>query len=196
MRIDKRFHAAPVALAALLILLPGTSHAEPKADLLAQCAACHGPNGNSQNPELPSIAGQPRVFIENQLVMIREGLRDVPPMKPVMANVDDAAVVELAKFFSSQKPAAKAGQVRQASYRAGEELSQKNLCGTCHLADYSGQNQVPRIAGQQEPFLLGTMKQFRDNPGPGRDTIMAATLRGMSDADLANLAHYLANYKP
>jgi cytochrome c553 len=38
------------------------------------------------------------------------------------------------------------------------------------------------------------MKQFRDNPGPGRDTIMAATLRGLSDADVANLAHYFANF--
>jgi cytochrome c553 len=40
------------------------------------------------------------------------------------------------------------------------------------------------------------MKQFRDNPGPGRDTIMAAVLYGLSDADLANLAHYLATFKP
>jgi cytochrome c553 len=64
------------------------------------------------------------------------------------------------------------------------------------LSDYSGQNQVPRLAGQDEAYLVYSMKQFRDNPGPGRDTIMAAVLRGLSDADLANLAHYLATFKP
>jgi cytochrome c553 len=40
------------------------------------------------------------------------------------------------------------------------------------------------------------MKQFRDKPGPGRDTIMSAALYGLSDADLANLATYLAAFKP
>ena len=48
---------------------------------LALCAACHGPQGRSNNPEIPSLAGQPRIFIENQLVLIREGLREVPAMK-------------------------------------------------------------------------------------------------------------------
>lgn len=47
-----------------------------------------------------------------------------------------------------------------------------------------------------DSYLVHSMKQFRDNPGPGRDTIMAAALYGLSDADLANLAHYLATFKP
>ncbi len=80
--------------------------------------------------------------------------------------------------------------------RQGAEIASAQLCGTCHLADYTGQNQVPRLAGQDEAFLVHSMKQFRDNPGPGRDTIMAATLRGLSDADLANLAHYFSTFKP
>jgi len=112
-----------------------------------------------------------------------------------MTGVDDETITALAKYYASQKPRPKSDPVRQDSYRAGEGLSKQNLCGTCHLADYSGQGQVPRLAWQQEPFLMASMKQFRDNPGPGRDTIMAATLRGMSDQDLANLAHYLASFR-
>ena len=53
-----------------------------------------------------------------------------------------------------------------------------------------------RLAGQREDYLLAAMTQLRDNPGPGRDTIMAATLRGLSDADLGALAHHLATFKP
>ena len=53
-----------------------------------------------------------------------------------------------------------------------------------------------RLAGQDEPYLVQSMKQFRDQPGPGRDTIMAATLRGLSDDELAQLAHHLAHFKP
>ncbi len=69
------------------------------------------------------------------------------------------------------------------------------LCATCHLPDYAGRQQIPRLAGQQEEFLLYAMKQFRDHSGLGRDTIMAASLYGLKDGDLADLAHFLANFK-
>jgi cytochrome c553 len=185
--------AGPAA-ASLLLLLSVAAAAQPKAETLTTCAACHGPNGNSQVPQFPSLAGQPRVFVENQLVLIREGMRDVPAMKDVMTGMSDETIVALANYFTEQKPAPSKATVRQESIRAGAELSKKLLCGTCHRPDYSGQNQVPRLAGQQEEYLVAVMKQFRDNPGPGRDTIMAATLRGLSDPDVANLAQYFTNF--
>jgi hypothetical protein len=40
------------------------------------------------------------------------------------------------------------------------------------------------------------MKQFRDHPGPGRDTIMSASLFGLKDDELDQLAHYLSHYAP
>ena len=56
--------------------------------VLLERAAAAGvpPAGNSLVPSIPSIAGQPKVFLENQLVLIREGLRDVPAMKAVMGG--------------------------------------------------------------------------------------------------------------
>ncbi len=192
----ERFAAAGL-MAASLLLADGAARAQqPPAATLAACTACHGPGGNSQLPLTPSIAGQPRVFIENQLVVIREGLRDVPAMKDVLTGMSDETIVELAKYFSAQKPAAKTTTQDATKAREGAEIASALLCGTCHLADYSGQKQVPRLAGQDEAFLLHSMKQFRDDPGPGRDTIMAATLRGLSDADLARLAHFLSTFKP
>jgi cytochrome c553 len=189
--------AAAGLVAASLLLASGAAPAQqPLAATLAACTACHGPEGNSRVPLTPSIAGQPRVFIENQLVVIREGLRDVPAMKDVLTGMSDETIVELARYFSAQKPAAKNVAVDAAKARQGAEIASKLLCGTCHLPDYSGQKQVPRIAGQDEAFLLASMKQFRDNPGPGRDTIMASTLRGLSDADLAVLAHYFSTFNP
>lgn len=163
---------------------------------LQLCTACHGAQGNSQIPNTPSLAGQPRLFIENQLVLIREGLRDIPPMKGLMDGVSDAEIVELAAYFAAQKPvSAASGARREASFERGQALAAKGLCGSCHLPDFSGRQQIPRLAGQHEPFLLQSMKQFRDHPGPGRDTIMAASLYGLKDDELADLAHYLAHYR-
>ncbi len=185
----------PSAVPAVLALLLGTAHAQPASDKLAACEACHGPAGNAQIAQIPSLAGQPKMFIEHQLVLMREGLRDVPAMREVMAGITDAQIVALANHYAALPSMPAAGPVDAHRYRAGEETARLALCGSCHLADYAGQHQVPRLAGQNEEYLLQAMKDFRDKPGPGRDTIMAATLRGLSDADLANLAHYLARFK-
>lgn len=192
----ERFAAAGLMAASLLLAHGAAPAQQPAAETLAACTACHGPGGNSQLPLTPSIAGQPRVFIENQLVVIREGLREVPAMKDVLTGMSDETIVELARHFAAQSPVPKPVTLDAAKARQGAEIASTRLCGTCHLADYSGQQQVPRLAGQDEAFLVHSMKQFRDHPGPGRDTIMAATLRGLSDADLANLAHYFSTFKP
>jgi cytochrome c553 len=71
-------------------------------------------------------------------------------------------------------------------------LSKQALCGTCHLPNYVGREQMPRLAGQREDYLLHSMRQFRNNTATGRDTIMAASLHGMNDDDLKAIAHYLA----
>lgn len=188
---------AGLAIASLLLLLHSSAPAQqPPPATVAVCNACHGPGGNSQIPLTPSLAGQPKLFVENQLVLIREGLRDVPQMNEIVAGMSDEAITALAQYFAAQTPVHKPGAANQEKARLGAATARRMLCGTCHLSDYSGQKQVPRLAGQDEPYLVYSMKQFRDNPGPGRDTIMAAALYGASDADLANLAHYLATFKP
>ncbi len=181
-----------IALLAAGLLAAAAAWAQPSAERLAACAACHGANGNSPSPAIPSIAGQPRVFIENQLVIMREGLREVPVMAPVLKGLGDEEISALARHFSALPIVPATMPVQPDKQRAGAEISRKSLCGTCHLAHYSGQNQVPRLAGQHEDYLLLAMKAFRDHPGPGRDTIMAATLRGMNDTELGQLAHYFS----
>ena len=184
--------------AALLALLGATALAQaqappaPSKDRLAACAACHGANGVAPSPAIPSLAGQPKLFIENQLVLMREGLREVPAMQAAVAGLSDEDIVALARHYAALPLKPAPGPLQADKQRAGADLSKQGGCGTCHLPDYRGQNQVPRLAGQHEAYLLASMKQFRDHPGPGRDTIMAATLRGIGDADLERLAHYLA----
>lgn len=183
---------ALAAVALLFFLLPAQAQQPAQLPL---CVACHGPFGNSQTPLTPSLAGQPKVFLENQLVLIREGLRDIPQMKGMLNGVKDADLVVLANYFSAQTPIRVPTPVNNVTYQRGKDTAQKMLCATCHLPDYAGRQQIPRLAGQQEEFLIYSMKQFRDHPGLGRDTIMAASLYGLKDSDLADLAHFLANFK-
>lgn len=194
---DAAARSARAAAAALLLAAAGAQAQQPAAPPQAQaCMACHGPQGNSQVPTTPSLAGQPRLFIENQLVLIREGLRVIPEMKGLLDGMKDAEIVAIASYFAAQRPVAAAvGPLDSVQYGRGQALAGRMLCGSCHLPDFSGREQIPRLAGQHEAFLAQSMKQFRDHPGPGRDTIMAASLYGLKDQDLADLAHFLAHYK-
>jgi cytochrome c553 len=201
MSAARRSAAQCVALRATLLvaLLCGgaaAALAQPRAERLAVCAACHGAGGQSTTPGTPSLAGQPKLFIENQLVIMREGLRDVPAMKSLLIGMADDEIVALATYYASQTPKALAPAPQPDKARGGADIARRLLCGSCHLPTYAGQQQVPRLAGQDEIYLLQTMKLFRDSPGPGRDTIMAATLRGLRDADLDKLAHHLAHASP
>ena len=176
--------------AVLTALLVSCSFAQDRVQL---CAACHGDDGNSRDPQVPSIAGQPKIFIEHQLILFREGVRQSEAMAPVVKGLKDAEIVKLAEHFS--RLSAKGMESRAADpaqMKLGSERAKALRCGQCHLADFSGQAQIPRLAGQREAYLETEMRAYRDGKRTGGDTIMAATLYGVSDADLKALAHFLS----
>jgi len=160
---------------------------------LQLCAACHGDDGNSTNPQIPSIAGQPKLFIETQLVLFREELRKSEQMLPVVKGMKDAELVKLAEHFSRLPARSMEGGVAdQGLMKTGREKAKALRCGICHLSDFRGQNQIPRLAGQRETYLAAEMRAYRDGKRSGGDTIMAAALYGVSDADIRALAHFLS----
>jgi cytochrome c553 len=163
---------------------------------LALCAACHGADGNSTLKGIPSLAAQPKLFLENQLVLIREGVRDIPSMKGMLDGVSDAEVTALAKYYAD-KPLAPVPNDRDAEvFARGGKLAEGMRCGICHLPTYLGREQIPRLAGQREDYLLLSMQQFRNNQAVGRDSNMAASVYGVSDQDLQDISYYLARLTP
>lgn len=157
------------------------------------CAACHGEDGNSRNPQVPSIAGQPRIFVEQQLILFREGVRSSDEMAPVVKGLKDPEIIKLAEHFSKlPAKSMETGAADPKLMKVGIERAKALRCGVCHLGDFSGQNQIPRLAGQREAYLEAEMRAYRDGKRTGGDTIMAAALYGVSDADIKALAHYLS----
>ena len=160
---------------------------------VALCESCHGPGGNATVANMPSIAGQPATFLENQLVFFREGLRNAPVMQTVAKDMKDEDIVALARHFAAQK--AKPGASSAMDPRLGAkavELAKARHCGQCHLPGYEGRAQMPRLAGQREDYLTDAMIGYRDGKRTGADTTMSEVLYGMSDADIRALAHYLS----
>ncbi len=190
-----RIAAFAAALALSAGILPAS--AQDIAARLAACGACHGADGNATAAVVPSLAGQPSLFIENQLVVIREGLRDIPQMKGLLDGMSDAEMTALAAHYASRPPRPMALAARDpARFERGRQQVQALRCASCHQADFRGREQMPRLAAQREDYLLHSMREFRGNKANGRDTIMAATLYGVSDPDLDAIAHFLAQSPP
>ena len=177
-------------LAALFI-----SAAHAQGDKLQTCAACHGADGNSAIAGTPSIAAQPRIFLENYLVLTREGIRGTDVMQALLKGVPDKEIVALSLHFSNLKAKSPDGKTNQALFNRGKDIASKNRCASCHEASYRGREQMPRLAGQREEFLAEVMLQYRQNRRPGGDTMMAAALYGIPQADFKALAHYFSRLK-
>ena len=67
------------------------------------CAACHGPDGNSPAPDFPKIAGQHYDYLLKALKDYKSGARKNPLMAPMVANLSQRDIEDLAAFYSSQK---------------------------------------------------------------------------------------------
>ena len=162
---------------------------------LAACAGCHGADGNSVVAGTPSIAAQPRIFLENYLVMSREGVRGPAVMQALLKGVPDKDLIALAVHYSKLKAKASEEKTDQKLFNRGREIAAKNRCASCHETKFQGREQMPRLAGQREEFLAEMLLQYRQNKRPGGDTMMNATLYGIPEADFKALAHYLSRLK-
>ena len=167
----------------------------PAQDRLATCIACHGADGNSAIPGTPSLAGQPRIFLENYLVMTREGIRGTDVMQALLKGVSDREIIALSKHFSDLKAQASAGPTDIDLFEKGKDIAARSRCASCHEPTYHGREQMPRLAGQREEFLAEVMLQYRQNRRPGGDTLMAAALYGIPESDFKAMAHYLSRLK-
>jgi cytochrome c553 len=160
-----------------------------------QCFGCHGETGNSTMPNTPSLAGQPAAYTFFQLFLFREKLRDVPTMTPFVEGRSDQDLEDFAAYFASQKLEPQSEPREAARYQRGAELSQRLRCASCHGAGYVGQAQMARLAGQREDYTLMALEQYQKNERTGIDTNMTAVIYGLPPADLAALAHYMAQQK-
>lgn len=67
------------------------------------CAACHGATGVSEVTTFPVLAGQQRDYLYHALKDYKSGKRKNPIMAGQVANLSDADMADLAKYYSTQK---------------------------------------------------------------------------------------------
>ena len=155
----------------------------------ASCAGCHGDKGISANESWPTLAGQNAPYLARILGAYKSGAQTDVAMTPIARELSDADVQHLAAFYAGLAcgPATKAADGAAA---AGKSLHQK-ACASCHGASGIATNRAwPSLAGQKPGFIVNALKAFR--AGLRKDPMMAGVTRGLSDADITNLAAFYA----
>jgi cytochrome c553 len=157
------------------------------------CSACHGPNGNSPNPDYPILAGQSWRYTYIELKDFKEGRRSDPQMSPMAASLSTEDMIALGNFFAAQKQLPTGFKADGNKVVAGRAKSDEVLCPMCHLGGFVGQNEIPRVAGQHYKYVKKQLEDFkarRRTNDAGNMTSIASTL---SDDDIENLSQYIAN---
>jgi cytochrome c553 len=160
------------------------------------CFACHGPGGISQMAQTPSLAGQPELFLQWQLVFFRSGQRKSPVMQPMAESLKDDDIRNLAAYFSRQPPPQRdpAAQPDAALLEAGLKVVRGNRCTSCHKDDFSGTQATARVAWQREDYLLKALRDFKAGQRIGGGVAaMPDVVQPLGDDELKAVAHLLAH---
>lgn len=158
-----------------------------------QCEACHGLRGVSENPTVPSLAGQQDRFLQWQLVFFRSGRRANEIMGPIAAGLTDEDIRNLGAYYTSLPPGGVPASDSDPTMRQrGQQVAEQNRCAACHGSDFSGSRAAPSIKHQPREYLAKALSDYRGNARPSTGVAaMTEAAAPLSDEDIQSLAYFL-----
>lgn len=159
------------------------------------CSGCHGDNGISQTENIPSLAGQPDLFVQWQLIFFRAGTRKNEQMQPIVEQLDNNDIRNLGAYFASLKPPeGKKPDDNPDLSAKGAQAAAGRRCASCHTDSYAGTKATARIAGQREEYLVKALHDYKSGVRAGGGmAAMADVAYPLSEEEITALAHYLAH---
>ena len=165
-----------------------TSYEEGE-EIAQACVQCHGQNGNSTTPGIPSLAGQQPLYFIAATQAYLHGVRNIEAMEAALRGLSKTDIEKLALYYASQVPDAHS-EPPFGDPAAGEALSAQ--CGGCHGAGgVSHDAATPSLASQDPLYLMNAAKAYRGHIRQ-HDVMFA----DKSDEDIQNIAAYYAGQQP
>ncbi len=196
-RPNQRVQAWGGALLALTIVAGGLFSGSASADQesgaksAAVCARCHGRDGNSPGA-YPILAGQHKEYIAKQLQLFKAGKRKNAEMGPFVGILSEQDTLDIGEYFSTQAPGKLSFQPDPAKVAAGKKLAEERLCGTCHLPNFRGMAEIPRLSRQRASYVIKQLKDYRDGVRTSDDGVMSANVKDLTNEQIEQIAHFLA----
>jgi len=157
------------------------------------CAACHGPDGNAKIPGTPSLAGQPTMFTQGQLIKFRDGRRKNDQMTKFVAELPDEDMADLAAFYAAQTPKQRPAKLDPQKVANGKKAAEFYRCTSCHRPNLAGHEQIPRLAGQDLQYLRKLIRGFKEKTASDLDGTMTTSAQPITEEDIEILAQFLAS---
>jgi cytochrome c553 len=187
-----------------LTLLTGNVHAagDAKAGAArsAACGACHGADGNSVNPQWPSIAGQNATYIAETLRAFQEGARADVLMTAQAQSLSEQDIENLAAYFSVQKATNRTADPKLAKagerlYRGGNKETNLAACIGCHGPTGSGNGPAgyPSLAGQHAAYTAKQLGDYqsKNRKSDGNTQTMRDVAARLTQDEINSLAAYI-----
>jgi len=184
-------------VATTLALAPKAQGAEDAAikTKIEPCFSCHGENGISTLDGVPSLAGEPELFLEWQLVFLRTGRVKSEIMQPLAAALSDEDVRTLGAYVATLAPLTSAPPPDDAPEltAAGRQLAAVQHCGNCHGDGFQGNQAAARLAGQREEVLLKALHDYKSGARVGTGVAaMPEVAFPLDDEQMRALAHFMS----
>ena len=180
------YYASLPPVGAAGVAQPPTPYEQGKA-VAAQCAACHGEDGNGKTPGTPSLAAQQPRYLVVAINEYLNGERKTSPMHAKLRGMGKLDIENVALYFASQAPATRTPKPK-GDPKAGEPLAA--VCGGCHGGQgVSTDSATPSLAGQDEQYLVEAIKAYRSSR---KRENMRVYITGLADKDIANIAAFYA----
>jgi cytochrome c553 len=125
-------------------------------------------------------------------VKFRDGRRKDAQMSPFAANLSDVDMADLAAYYAAQRSRRRPAAVDQTKVAAGRRLADVHHCTSCHRPGLVGQEQVPRLAGQDLTYLLKLLQGFKAQTASDLDGAMTMAAQPLTADDIEKLAHFIA----
>jgi cytochrome c553 len=178
---------------------PAAGNVESGATKAIVCQACHGANGNSNNPQWPSLAGLGADYIAEQLQNFKDGKRNNPVMMPNTASLSPADMADLGAYFdglvnTGLEADPSYWQAGEKLYRGGDKARGIPACMACHGPTGRGNEpaKFPSLRGQQSVYIVKQLNDYAAGarpPGPGG--IMPIIAKRLSPEDIRNVSSYV-----
>ena len=187
------------ATLALALAVSATATAQDAKTKAAVCSACHGPDGNSVNPDWPKLAGQHSEYLVSQLQAFKAGQRKNANMNPMAAPLSDQDMADIASYFSAQS--VKIGSIEAAAaapgaalYRGGNKATGVPACMACHGPNGAGNPtaKMPSLRGQHAKYTVTQLKAYKSGErANGQASIMNTIAARLTAAEMEQVAAFL-----
>ena len=158
------------------------------------CVGCHGEGGISQMENIPSLAAQPDLFIQWQLVFFRAGARKNEQMQPIVEQLNNDDIRNLGAYFAQLAPPKAPADDNPDLSKKGAQAAVGRRCASCHTDSFAGTKAVARVAGQRQEYLLKALHDYKSGVrSGGGQAAMADVAYPLSEEEIEALAHYLAH---